>query len=251
MIQMVKLNKIYTRTGDSGTTGLVDGTRRLKSDLRFEACGTIDEANAAIGLVLLHLNKEEGRLEQFPKSVKRFSDKNCGKNKELEQFVEPSETKTALGADNGGGGNDKGSEWEADDGDLSRLLRHVQHDLFDLGADLATPVFENQEKEQAALRIIAAQVTFLEQEIDRMNASLSPLRSFILPGGGAVASYLHLARTFVRRAERVMVALHQQEELNPHALCYVNRLSDMLFVAARVANRGGLDDILWVPGKNR
>jgi len=206
---MVRLNKIYTRAGDDGTTGLVDGTRRSKSDLRFEACGSIDETNAAIGLVLLYLDKEDGKTGQ--------------------------------------GGDDKGRKED----ELSRLLRHVQHDLFDLGADIATPTFEKPEKEQDALRIIPAQITKLEEEIDRMNAVLSPLRSFILPGGNDVACYLHLARTIVRRAERVLVALCQREEVNPHALCYVNRLSDVLFVAARVANRGGLDDILWVPGKNR
>jgi len=194
---MVKLNKIYTRTGDNGTTGLVDGSRRAKDDLRLKACGAIDEANAALGLAVFYSRKQPKRHE--------FAD----------------------------------------------LLQQLQHDLFDLGADLATPPLKEEKQEEGALRIIAAQITRLEAEIDRMNASLAPLHSFVLPGGSAAASYLHLARTLVRRAERAMVALARSEQVNPHALGYVNRLSDLLFVAARLANNDGQNDILWLPGKNR
>jgi len=190
---MVKLNKIYTRTGDHGTSGLVDGSRRPKSDGRFAAGGSIDEANAVIGLARCHNQQKQP---------------------------------------------------------IDALLGHIQNDLFDLGADLATPLKE-QEKPSDALRIIASQIVWIEEEIDRMNAALTPLRSFILPGGDIVASYLHLARTVVRRAEREMVALSVHENINPYALCYINRLSDLLFVAARTVNSSGKDDILWVPGQNR
>jgi cob(I)alamin adenosyltransferase len=192
---VVKLNKIYTRTGDNGTTGLAAGPRRKKSDLRVEAFGAVDEANAALGAAQLH-----------------------------------------VGADV----------------ELAAMLTRIQNDLFDLGADLATP----DTGEAAAwepLRIIAAQVERLEQEIDRLNADLKPLNSFILPGGSALSAYLHLARTVVRRAERLMVALAdvEGEIVSAEALKYVNRLSDFLFVAARHANHGGAADVLWVPGKNR
>jgi len=190
---MVKLNKIYTRTGDDGTSGLVDGSRRSKSDTRFSVCGSLDEANAAIGLAL-HYNQNHAPL--------------CP------------------------------------------ILYRVQNDLFDLGADMATP-YKEQEEWGEALRIVTSQVTWLEKEIDHINARLSPLKSFILPGGGLVASHLHFARTVVRRAERDMVALSMVEKINKSALHYINRLSDLLFVAARLANNDGHDDILWVPGKNR
>jgi len=189
---MVKLNKIYTRTGDKGTSGLVDGSRRSKSDWRFAACGSIDEANATIGLALCH-------------------------------------------------------HWEQDS--LRRLLEHIQNDLFDLGADIATPYQEDETV--PALRIVAAQVSWLETEIDRINGPLAALKSFILPGGTLLASHLHLARTVVRRAERDMVALSERERVNDCALHYINRLSDLLFVAARSANGAGEGDILWVPGQNR
>lgn len=192
---MVKLNKIYTRTGDDGTTGLAIGPRRLKSDLRIEAFGSIDEANSAIGLAILH----------------------CG-------------------------------EWT----ELAAALRRIQNDLFDLGADLATPE-TGEPLGWEPLRILPAQVAWIEGEIDRLNDGLEPLNSFILPGGSALSAHLHMARTIARRAERVMVALRdgQQEIVNPEALKYVNRLSDYLFVASRHANQDGRDDILWVPGKNR
>jgi cob(I)alamin adenosyltransferase len=187
---MVRLNKIYTRTGDQGTAALGNGARRKKSDLRFAAIGEIDEANAAIGLARLHAHS-----------------------------------------------------------DLDRTLARVQNDLFDLGADLAVP--EGGEKGRSRLRVAAAQVTRLEEEIDRYNAELAPLTSFVLPGGTPAAAALHLARTVTRRAERALVALNDHEPLNPAAIAYINRLSDLLFVAARFANDGGAADVLWVPGENR
>lgn len=187
---MVVLNKIYTRTGDDGTSGLGSGERRVKSDIRFEAIGTIDELNAVIGMA-----------------------------------------RVATAG-----------------GDLDPMLARIQNDLFDLGADLAVP-----ERAGAAerLRVVEAQVARLETEIDTMNADIAPLTSFILPGGSPAAAALHLARTIARRAERVMVELNAREPLNPAALVYVNRLSDLFFVAARLANDGGAGDVLWVPGENR
>ena len=192
---MVKLNKIYTRTGDDGTTGLVTGPRRLKHDLRVEAYGTVDETNSVIGLARLHT---------------------------------------------------------ADQPDLDAMLARIQNDLFDLGADLAAPD-TGEELSYEPLRIIPAQVKRLESEIDALNASLDPLRSFILPGGAPAAAWLHLARTVSRRAERHMVALAKAEGevVSAAALEYINRLSDFLFVAGRHVNDGGKADILWVPGKNR
>ena len=187
---MVRLNKIYTRTGDAGTAALGNGERRKKTDIRFVAIGEVDEANAAIGLARLHAHA-----------------------------------------------------------DLDRTLARVQNDLFDLGADLAVP--EDGEKGRSRLRIAEAQVTRLEEEIDRWNADLAPLTSFVLPGGTALAAALHLARTVTRRAERAVVALAGAEAVNPAAVAYVNRLSDLLFVAARIANDGGAGDVLWVPGENR
>ncbi|HJP68361.1 MAG TPA: cob(I)yrinic acid a,c-diamide adenosyltransferase [Sphingomicrobium sp.] len=185
---MVKLNKIYTRTGDSGSAGLVDGSRVSKTSLRMTAIGEVDEANAAIGVAI-----------------------------------------AALGTDK-----------------ISELLLRIQNDLFDLGADVATPG-----EVDGALRIVATQTERLEQEIDRLNDSLEPLSSFILPSGSSAVSSLHLARAVVRRAERAAVALNQAEPLNPHLLAYLNRLSDHLFVAARfVASREG-GDVLWKPGGSR
>lgn len=185
---MVKLNKIYTRTGDGGSAGLVDGSRASKSSLRMTAVGEVDEANAAIGLAIAAL-----------------------------AGAEP-----------------------------SKQLLTIQNDLFDLGADVATPG-----KVDGALRIVATQVARLEGEIDAMNASLEPLTSFILPSGPAAVSALHLARTVVRRAERAAVALNESEPLNRQLLAYLNRLSDHLFVAARfVAARTG-GDVLWQPGATR
>lgn len=192
---MVKLNKIYTRTGDGGTTGLAAGPRRSKADLRIESFGAVDETNAALGLAMLHAG---------------------------------------------------------DQPELAGMLTRIQNDLFDLGADLATPD-TGEKPEWEPLRIVDAQVERLEQEIDLLNAELSRLNSFILPGGSALSAYLHLARTVARRAERLMVALKEKEGeiVSVAALKYVNRLSDFLFVAARHANEKGKADILWVPGKNR
>jgi cob(I)alamin adenosyltransferase len=194
---MVKLNKIYTRTGDDGTTGLVDGARVAKYDPRVEAFGTVDEANSVIGLVRLH-------------------------------------TATLPQED--------------------AMLARIQNDLFDLGADLATPgtIFDAEDPACPwALRIQAAQVARLEAEIDTMNDRLEPLNSFILPGGAPAATYLHLARTVVRRAERLAVAAQATAVLNPAAVQYLNRLSDHLFVLGRRLNDNGRADVLWVPGKNR
>jgi len=191
---MVKLDRIYTRGGDKGMTSLGNGERVPKHDLRVEAYGAVDEANAAIGLARLHT---------------------------------------------------VGSELDA-------MLSRIQNDLFDLGADLATPEDEEDDpRRRPALRIDQVQVDRLEAEIDAMNARLSPLTSFILPGGAPAAAYLHLARTISRRAERLVTALQDAERINPVALSYINRLSDHLFVAARLANNDGAADVLWVPGLNR
>ena len=193
---MVRLNKIYTRTGDDGTTGLGNGQRRLKSDLRVEAYGTVDEANSCVGLARLH-------------------------------------TATAHP-------------------EVDAILGRMQNDLFDLGADLATPD-DGKPLGYEPLRIVASQTERLESEIDGLNARLQPLKSFVLPGGSPAAATLHLARTVARRAERLMVALAQTagEHVNPEAVRYINRASDLLFVAARVVNDDGKADVLWVPGKNR
>ena len=192
---MVVLNKIYTRTGDDGTTALGSGRRVAKYDLRVEAYGTLDETNAAIGIARLH---------------------TC-------------ETLQALDA----------------------ILARIQNDLFDLGADLCFP--DETKDARGRLSVTDAQVERLEGEIDELNKELQPLRSFVLPGGSAAASYLHLARTISRRAERLMVALaaRQGERVGEPLLRYVNRLSDFLFVAARYANDRGKADVTWVPGKNR
>lgn len=187
---MVKLTKIYTRTGDKGDTGLGDGSRVAKHDLRVEAFGSVDEANATLGLAQLHA-----------------------------------------------------------EGELTELLTRVQNDLFDVGADLCTP--EQEAPEYPPLRVTAAQVEYLERKIDDFNSELATLRSFILPGGTALAAHLHLARTVTRRAERTVTALMAEQPLNPDVLRYLNRLSDLLFVAARRANGNGERDVLWVPGANR
>ena len=185
---MVRLNRIYTRTGDDGTTGLVDGSRVLKSEARIALIGTVDEANAVLGLAARAVTEPDPRA----------------------------------------------------------MLGRIQNELFDLGADVATP-----EGSEGALRIIAPQIERLEREIDAMNAALPPLTSFILPGGSEAASWLHLARTVVRRAERLAVATARVEGLNPHALAYLNRLSDHLFVMARLVNAGADGDVLWQPGATR
>lgn len=187
---MVRLTRIYTRGGDAGETSLGDGSRIAKQDLRVAAYGTIDEANAAIGLARLHAT-----------------------------------------------------------GDVDAALARIQNDLFDLGADLSTP--EGGKRGQAALRILASQVARLEREIDGLNAELKPLDSFVLPGGTACAAHLHLARTVVRRAERLLAELQSREKINPEALKYLNRLSDHLFVLSRHVNDKGARDVLWQPGANR
>ncbi|GGE13980.1 cob(I)yrinic acid a,c-diamide adenosyltransferase [Aureimonas endophytica] len=190
---MVKLNRIYTKTGDDGTTGLAAGPRRLKSDLRVEAIGTVDETNATLGLARLAVS-----------------------------------------------------------GEADAMLARIQNDLFDLGADLATPE-TGEPLGYERLAVTEAQVQRLEAEIDGMNARLQPLKSFVLPAGYAAAAHLHLARTVARRAERLMVALSREpgETVSGPALRYINRLSDHLFVAARIANDEGRADVLWVPGASR
>jgi cob(I)alamin adenosyltransferase len=188
---VVKLNRIYTRTGDTGTTGLVDGSRLPKSHARMEAIGAVDEVNSLLGVAALHL--DEARLP---------------------------------------------------------AIRRIQNELFDLGADLATPG-EDFTPGEMSLRITATQVARLEDEIDAINASLEPLRSFILPGGDPAAAHIHVARAATRRAERAMVAAGETVALNPQALAYVNRLSDHLFVLARAINAAHGGDPLWQPGATR
>ena len=183
---MVKLNKIYTKTGDDGTTGLVDGSRVAKHDPRMAAIGDVDEANSLIGVAALHAT-----------------------------------------------------------GEMLAMLRTIQNDMFDLGADIATP---DGEFGWEPLRIVPVQVERLEAEIDRMISALAPLGSFILPGGSPLAAHLHVARAAVRRAERSAVAA---TGLSSQALAYLNRLSDHLFTMARVANNNGADDVLWIPGASR
>jgi cob(I)alamin adenosyltransferase len=187
---MVTLSKIYTKTGDSGETGLGDGSRVSKTSLRIAAIGAVDETNSAIGVA---------RLDA--------------------------------------------------EGDADAMLSRIQNDLFDLGADLSAP--EDGQKAEGRLRVSGAQVERLEREIDTMNETLSPLTSFVLPGGTALAAHLHLARAIARRAEAAIVALAAKEKINDAALHYANRLSDHLFVMARTANDGGMGDVLWVPGGNR
>jgi cob(I)alamin adenosyltransferase len=187
---VVKLNKIYTRTGDDGTTGLVDGSRVSKADPRMAAIGDVDEANSAIGVA-----------------------------------------RAALGP-----------------GAFSDMLARIQNDLFDLGADIATPLDGDQ---SYALRVTEGQANWLEESIDRLNTALEPLRSFVLPAGEAGAASIHLARAIVRRAERSAVLAAASVPIRPEALIYLNRLSDLLFVAARAVNQNGAGDVLWVPGASR
>lgn len=191
---MVVLNKIYTKTGDDGTTALGTGERRPKNDLRIDAYGTVDETNAVVGLVRLHAGPGEKVVDD--------------------------------------------------------VLGRIQNDLFDLGADLATPETD-QDLGYEPLRISESQVSAIEAAIDELNADLSPLRSFVLPGGSEASAYLHLARTVSRRAERLMVELAAVETINPAAVRYMNRLSDYFFVASRYLNDKGEKDVLWVPGQNR
>ena len=185
---MVKLNKIYTRTGDEGETGLVNGNRVSKHAKRPAAFGEVDEVNSVLGLARLHTSDT-----------------------------------------------------------VDEMLARIQNDLFDLGADLATP---ESNDDMPALRITKAQVERLESEIDSLNADLQPLTSFILPGGTELATWLHLARTVTRRAERRMTELAVEEAVNQEAMRYINRLSDHLFVLARHVNDKGAKDVLWVPGEH-
>jgi len=191
---MVKLTRIYTRGGDQGETSLSDGTRVKKSTLRIEAIGTVDEANAVIGLARLQTGSH-----------------------------------AQAGPDH--------------------MLERIQNDLFDMGADLSTP--EGGGGAKGPLRIQPSQVERLEHEIDAMNAELQPLDSFVLPGGTELAAALHLARTVVRRAERLAVALAATESVNREAIKYLNRLSDHLFVLGRRVNDNGARDVLWQPGATR
>jgi cob(I)alamin adenosyltransferase len=193
---MVKLNKIYTRTGDDGTTGLVDGSRVSKTASRLHAIGEVDETNSTLGLAIQSLAADEG------------------------------------------------------DSPLVAELRRVQNDLFDLGADIATPG-ESFEPSPMELRILASQVEWLEAAIDNANAQLPPLTSFILPGGSLPAAHMHMARVVTRRAERALVAASLDAAINPQALNYLNRLSDYLFTLCRLINASRGGDILWVPGASR
>ena len=184
---MVKLNKIYTRTGDKGSTQLGDGKRVDKNSLRVDAYGSVDEANATIGLSILRTNTK-----------------------------------------------------------IKKILQIIQNDLFDLGADLCMP----DKKKIQKLKITKDRVDYIEKKIDSFNKELAPLSSFILPGGSESSTYLHIARTVTRRAERIVCALSKKERINPVAIIYLNRLSDLLFVLARYTNNKGKKDILWKPGKN-
>ncbi len=208
---MIKLTKIYTKTGDDGTTGLVTGARVRKDDLRVECYGTVDETNAAVGLCVIA----------------------CDRAASDSKPATPTATLAAR---------------------IGEVLRAIQHDLFDLGADLATPITDKERQAPGAmLRIIEAQTLRLERTIDEFNDALAPLTSFVLPGGTPLAANLHLARTISRRAERHAVALlaREPDNVNPEAIKYLNRLSDLLFVLGRVANDNGALDVLWVPGINR
>jgi len=190
---MIVLNRIYTKTGDAGETALGNGARVAKHTLRVDAYGTVDEANATVGLARLHAEDE-----------------------------------------------------------MDAALARIQNDLFDLGADLCRPdMASDAEAEYPPLRMVESQTARLEDEIDAMNANLQPLRSFVLPGGSALAAHLHLCRTVARRAERLTVELAGLEEVNGHAARYLNRLSDWFFVASRVANGDGAGDVTWTPGANR
>lgn len=192
---MVKLNKIYTKTGDDGTTGLVDGSRIAKNDPRMAAIGDVDELNSALGVAICEITDEA----------------------------------------------------------LVQTLRIIQNDLFDLGADLATPAVDGDDfsPSDMILRVVPSQVERLEKAIDAATAELDPLTSFILPGGAKAAAAIHLVRAVARRTERTCVAAGRDMSINPQALAYVNRLSDYLFVLGRALNNGGKDDILWLPGASR
>jgi cob(I)alamin adenosyltransferase len=186
---MVKLNKIYTKTGDKGKTSLVSGKRVSKDNIRIRAYGTIDELNSILGVVKHHVSKK-----------------------------------------------------------LTKIVSEIQNDLFDLGADLATPI--SKSPKFPPLRITENQVKRLETAIDKFNKPLSSLNSFVLPGGSISAAYLHNARTVTRRAETLIVELNNKEKINVFSMTYVNRLSDLFFVLSRVENANGKKDVLWKPGQN-
>jgi cob(I)alamin adenosyltransferase len=190
---VVYLNRIYTKTGDAGETGLGDGSRVPKTHPRVVAYGTVDELNSVLGLCVVN-----GQLPE----------------------------------------------------EIGRLIKSIQNDLFDVGADLCVPPYEG-EKPETSLRVAASQVDALERAIDGFNERLQPLKSFILPGGTPAAAHLHVARTVCRRAEIAVVAIPSTETINPQVVCYLNRLSDLLFVMARICNDDGRGDVLWTPGKNR
>ena len=192
---MVKLNKIYTKTGDDGTTGLSDGSRVKKYDLRPSAYGDVDELNSFIGLSINCIKKD-----------KKYNS-------------------------------------------LVKILKKIQNDLFDLGADLSTPIEEDPKFEP--LRIKDTQVFNLENLIDKFNNKLEPLNSFVLPGGSEISCWLHVTRTVARRAERSISKLSDNSQVNKQSLIYINRLSDFLFVVSRITNDNGKGDILWVPGENQ
>ncbi len=187
----IRLSKIYTKTGDKGTTGLISGERVAKDHVRIQAIGDVDEANATLGLAVLHSDGDEN---------------------------------------------------------VQKVLQNIQNDLFDLGADMALPMSSDKSN---TLRIIESQVNYLEDQIDEFNTHLRPLDSFVLPGGSPLSAAMHQARAVVRRAERSLVKLNEKEDINPFAVQYINRLSDLLFVLARWGNDNGNSDILWKPGANR
>jgi cob(I)alamin adenosyltransferase len=187
----MKLDKIYTRTGDEGKTSLGDGSRLPKFHSRVTAYGSVDEANSVIGIAILHVSDPE----------------------------------------------------------VQKLLRHIQNDLFDVGADLCRP--EKQETEKEVLRVTEEQVAWLENRIDHFNADLKPLDSFVLPGGSEASAHLHHARTVTRRAERDVVRLASEGTVTAGVLQYLNRLSDLLFVLARYLNDKGAGDVRWQPGLHR
>jgi cob(I)alamin adenosyltransferase len=187
----MKLDRIYTRSGDDGRTSLGDGARLPKFHVRVAAYGSIDEANAIVGIAMLHVTDDE----------------------------------------------------------IRGVLSHVQNDLFDLGVDLCRP--EREHRKVEPLRVSERQVAWIEERIDAFSAGLMPLDSFVLPGGNHAASHLHHARTVIRRAERYMTEIAYQEPVNPAALKYANRLSDLLFVLARYVNERGRADLLWQPGLHR
>jgi cob(I)alamin adenosyltransferase len=189
---MVFLNRIYTKTGDQGDTGLGDGSRVAKNHARIEAMGDVDELNCAIGMLLAQHDEVPNR----------------------------------------------------------DLLHSIQNDLFDVGADLCVPLGDD-EPIGGKLRVTAAMAERLETAIDQCNERLQPLNSFILPGGSPAAAHLHHARAVCRRAERRVVTLMSQEKINSHVLIYLNRLSDLLFVLARIANNDGRNDVLWTPGQSQ